>query len=66
MLKNLCYVAEFSLPNNKAYTIHVIKMLNALNEHFRSCELIIPYKDNKYEYSHLAKNFLLKKKKILY
>jgi glycosyltransferase involved in cell wall biosynthesis len=64
MLKNLSYVAEFSLPNNKAYAIHVLKMLNALNEHFSSCELIIPYKDNKYEYNYLAKNFLLKKKKI--
>jgi len=64
MLKNLCYVAEFSLPNNKAYAIHVLKMLNALNEHFISCELIIPYKDNKYDYSHLAKSFLLKKQKI--
>jgi casein kinase I family protein HRR25 len=47
MLKSLYYVAEFFLPNNKAYTIHVVKMLNALNEKLGTCELIIPYKDNK-------------------
>jgi glycosyltransferase involved in cell wall biosynthesis len=62
MLKNLYYVAEFSLPNNKAYTIHVLKMLNALNGNLDSCELIIPYKDKKNDYNYLAKSFLLKKK----
>ena len=64
MLKSLCYVAEFFLPNNKAYTIHVVKMLNALNENLSACELIIPYKDNKYNYNNLKENFNLKKKKF--
>lgn len=62
MVKNLYYVAEFSLPCNRAYTIHVAKMLNALNKYSNYCELIIPYKNNKFNYRHLAKNFLLKKK----
>jgi len=65
MLKNLYYVAEFSLPNNKAYTIHVVKMLNALNENLSTCELIIPYNDNKYSYSNLKEIFCLKKKKFI-
>jgi len=65
MLENLYYVAEFSLPNNTAYTIHVVKMLNALNEKLGTCELIIPYKDNKYNYNNLKKNFFLRKKKFL-
>ena len=64
MLKSLCYVAEFFLPNNKAYTIHVVKMLNALNENLNACELIIPYKDNKYNYNNLEENFCLKKKEF--
>ena len=64
MLKSLYYVAEFFLPNNKAYTIHVVKMLNALNENLSACELIIPYKDNKYNYNNLKENFNLKKKKF--
>ena len=65
MLKNLYYVAEFSLPNNTAYTIHVVKMLNALNEKLEKCELIIPYKDNKYNYNNLKKDFSLQKNKFL-
>ena len=64
MLKSLYYVAEFFLPNNKAYTIHVVKMLNALNENLSTCELVIPYKDNNYNYNDLKKNFCLKKKEF--
>ncbi len=42
------YIAEFSLPTNRAYAIHVFRMLDAFSDHQIKSKLFIPYfeKDN--------------------
>ena len=37
------YIADFTLPSNKAYAIHVFKMLDAFNDNGVKSELFIPY-----------------------
>ena len=51
----LFYISEFSLPSNKAYSIHVFKMLNAFAKKKINCTLFVPHvKKN------INKNFLKK------
>ena len=39
----ILYIAEFSLPSNRAFAIHVFKMLDAFSDHKIKSELFIPY-----------------------
>ena len=59
--KKLFYIADFSLPNKSAYTLHVLKMCDAFFEFSnKNVELLIPFKDQKYKSTKLKKDFLLK------
>ncbi len=61
--KKVIYIADFSLPNKSAYTLHVLKICDAFSEFTKkSVELLIPYSDYKYTKNNLKKDFLLKKK----
>lgn len=44
---NILYIADFTLPTNRAYAIHVFKMLDAFNDHGIKSKLFIPYFDEK-------------------
>jgi len=44
---NVLYIADFSLPTNRAYAIHVFKMLEAFSEHKIKSKLFIPYFEKK-------------------
>ena len=57
----IIYIAEFSLPNMSAYTVHVLKMCDNFSK-FNKVELILPYKDNKYNFSQIKKDYNLKNK----
>ena len=37
------YIADFTLPTNRAYAIHVFKMLDAFSDHKIKSKLFIPY-----------------------
>ena len=39
----LYYISEFSLPSNRAYSIHVFKMLNSFAKKKIDCTLFVPY-----------------------
>ena len=43
----IIYIADFILPTNRAYAIHVFKMLDAFSDHGSKSQLIIPYYDKK-------------------
>ena len=45
----LYYISEFSLPSNRAYSIHVFKMLNAFAKKKIDCTLFVPYLKKKYK-----------------
>ena len=60
--KKLIYIAEFSLPNMSAYSVHVLKMCGALSEIGYKVELILPFVDKKYKKIKIKKDYLLKKK----
>ena len=61
MKKSLVYIADFSLPNMSAYTLHVLKMCDAFSELKYSVKLFLPYKQKKYNFNTIKKEFLLKK-----
>ena len=62
MKKSLVYIADFSLPNMSAYTLHVLKMCDAFSELKYSVKLFLPYKQKTYDSNTIRKEFLLKKK----
>ena len=41
------YIADFTLPTNRAYAIHVFKMLDAFSDHKIKSKLFIPYFEKK-------------------
>ena len=43
----IIYIADFILPTNRAYAIHVFKMLDAFGDHKLKSQLFIPYYDEK-------------------
>ena len=43
----IIYIADFTLPTNRAYAIHVFKMLDAFGDHGSKSQLFIPYYDKK-------------------
>ena len=59
------YIAEFILPSNKAYSIHVFKMLDSFAKKGIQTQLIIPYAKNKINYYSLKKFYNLKFIKLI-
>ncbi len=62
MLKErIVYIADFSLPNKSAYTLHVLKICDAFSEYTgKKTELIIPHLEKKYSYKKIKKDYKLK------
>jgi glycosyltransferase involved in cell wall biosynthesis len=59
MKKKIIYIAEFSLPNMSAYTVHVLKMCDNFCK-YAEVELIIPHQKNSYLFKKIKKEYLLK------
>ena len=58
----IIYIAETSLSNKSAYTLHVLKMCDALSKQ-SEVELILPYINSNFKLNEIKKNFLLTSKK---
>jgi glycosyltransferase involved in cell wall biosynthesis len=58
MSKKFIYVAEFLLPTNNAYSIHVLKMCDNSIYHKYKCNLIIPQNNCKFKL--IKKNYNLR------
>ena len=58
--KRIFYIADFSLPNMSAYTLHVLKMCDAFSEEKYSVKLLIPFMNTNYKFSKIKKDYLLK------
>ena len=47
--KKIIYIADFSLPNKSAYSLHVLKICDAFNEYTKkTSKLVIPFLDENY------------------
>lgn len=53
------YIADIKLPSFKAYTIHVLKMVDSFANKSKNVELLIHNCNEKYKYSKIKKEFLL-------
>ena len=61
--KNVFYIADFSLPNKSAYSLHVLKICDAFNEINKfKIKLLIPHIKKNYSIKKIKNDFLLKKK----
>ncbi len=61
--KKIIYIADFSLPNKSAYSLHVLKICDAFNEYTRkTTKLIIPFLDENYTSKKIKKDYKLKYK----
>ena len=60
--RKLFYIADFSLPNMSAYTLHVLKICDAFSEKNLDVSLFIPFKEKNYKFEKIKKKYLLKKK----
>jgi len=60
--KKLFYIAEINLPSFRAYTIHVLKIIDAFTNTLKT-QLIIPFCSQNYNYKNIKKDFLLTSKK---
>ena len=58
--KNIFYIADFSLPNMSAYTLHVLKMCDAFSEKQFYVNLLLPFVEKDYDFSKTKKEYLLK------
>ena len=61
-MNKLFYVAEVNLPSFRAYTIHVLKMVDAFANNLET-KLIIPFCCKKYSYKKIKNDFLLTSEK---
>lgn len=60
--KNVFYIADFSLPNKSAYSLHVLKICDAFNEINKfKIKLLIPHIRKNYSIKKIKNDFLLKK-----
>ena len=60
--KKFFYIADFSLPNKSAYSLHVLKICDAFNEINRDkINLLIPHIQKNYSNKKVKNDFLLKK-----
>lgn len=59
--KRIFYIAEFSLPNQSAYALHVLKMCDGFSEiRKKRIELLIPHVNSNYSKKKIKKDYLLK------
>ena len=59
--KKIFYIADFSLPNKSAYSLHVLKICDAFSEVTNNnVELLIPFLDSNYSINKIKKDYLLK------
>ena len=56
----LFYISEFSLPSNRAYSIHVFKMLDAFAKKKINCTLFVPHAKKNINKSFLKKFYSIK------
>ena len=61
-LSKAFYIAEIDLPSYRAYTVHVLKMLDSLSFFFSDVELINFFKSKNYKIKKIKKEFCLKSK----
>jgi glycosyltransferase involved in cell wall biosynthesis len=61
-MSKLFYVAEINLPSFRAYTIHVLKIVDAFTNTLKT-QLIIPFSSKTYHYKKIKNDFLLTSKK---
>lgn len=65
-IKKIFYIAEIHLPSSRAYTVHVLKMIDNLSYFSQITELLIFNKNKNLSFSKLKEKFLLwSKKKII-
>jgi len=60
------YIADIKLPSLKAYTIHVLKMVDSFANKSKNVELLIHNYNEKYKYNNIKKEFLLTSKNKFY
>ncbi len=58
--KKIFYIADFSLPNMSAYTLHVLKMCDAFSEKRYDTNLLIPHIREDYNYKKIKDEYILK------
>ena len=64
--KNVFYIADFSLPNKSAYSLHVLKICDAFNEiNKNKINLLLPHIHKNYSDKKIKNDFLLKKNQKL-
>ena len=60
-MENSFYIADFSLPNKSAYSVHVLKICDAFNElNKEKITLLIPHVQNNYNFKKIQNDYLLK------
>ncbi len=61
MKRQIFYIADFSLPNKSAFSVHVLKICDAFNEiNKKKITLLIPFVQKNYSTMKIKKDFLLK------
>ncbi len=59
--KKIIYIADFSLPNKSAYSLHVLKICDAFSEYtMKTTKLIIPFLEKNYTLKKIRKDYKLK------
>ena len=64
-IKKIFYIAEIHLPSSRAYTVHVLKMIDNLSYFSQITELLIFNKNKNLSFSILKKIFYYGQKKKL-
>jgi glycosyltransferase involved in cell wall biosynthesis len=59
MFHSIIYIAELSLPNTTAYSIHVIKMINSLSKIYNKTQLNTLFYNRNYNFKKIKKDFML-------
>ena len=59
MFHSIIYIAELSLPNMTAYSIHVIKMINSLSKIYNKTQLNTLFYNRNYDFKKIKKDFML-------
>ena len=60
-MENNFYIADFSLPNKSAYSVHVLKICDAFNElNKKKITLLLPYIQDDYSFKRIQKDYFLK------
>ena len=63
-INNVFYIADLSLPSLRAYTIHVIKMVDNFNYFASHVELLIHHHSKNFNINQLEKDFMMLSKQL--